>query len=94
MHVGVLRLYLEFPDCASLKEKRSRLKPLLARLRREFNISVAEVDRQDTWDQAVICCALVSNAQGQTQRALQAVIDWVEKNWPDASLIDDQIEIL
>ena len=94
MHVGILRLYLEFPGCASLKEKRSRIKPLLARLRREFNISVAEVDRQDAWQEAVIACALVSNAQGQTQRALQAVIDWIEKNWPDASLIDDQIEIL
>ncbi len=94
MRVGILRLYIEFPGCKSLKEKRSRLKPLLARLRREFNISVAEVERQDTWDQAVVCCALVSSAEGQTQRALQAVIDWIENYWPDVSLIDDQVEIL
>jgi uncharacterized protein YlxP (DUF503 family) len=32
--------------------KRSRLKPLLARLHREFNISVAEVDRNDAWKEA------------------------------------------
>jgi len=67
---------------------------LLARLRREFNISVAEVDRQDAWQEAVIACALLSNSEGQTQRSLQAVVDWIESNWPDASLIDDQIEIL
>ena len=94
MPVGLLTLYLELPGCASLKEKRSRLKPLLARLHREFNISVAELERQDAWRETVIACALVSNDAGHTQRSLQVVVDWVEKNWPDASLIDNHLEIL
>ena len=94
MPVGLLTLYLELPGCASLKEKRSRLKPLLARLHREFNISVAELERQDAWRETVIACALVSNDVGHTQRSLQVVVDWVEKNWPDASLIDNYLEIL
>ena len=94
MPVGLLTLYLELPGCASLKEKRSRLKPLLARLHREFNISVAELDRQDAWRETVIACALVSNDARHTQRSLQVVVDWVEKNWPDASLIDNHLEIL
>jgi len=92
--VGLLTLHLELPGCASLKEKRSRLKPLLARLHREFNISVAELERQDAWRETVIACALVSNDAGHTQRSLQVVVDWVEKNWPDASLIDNHLEIL
>jgi uncharacterized protein len=94
MHVGILTVFIQLPGCASLKEKRSRLKPLLARLRREFNISVAEIDRQDVWQEAVIACALVSNAEGQIQRTLQAVVDWIENNWPDISLTDDQKEII
>lgn len=94
MHVGVLRLEIEFPGCTSLKEKRSRLKPLLARLRREFNISVAEIERLDAWQEAIIACALISNAESQVQRSLQAIVDWIENFWPDASLVDDQIEIL
>ena len=94
MPVGLLTLHLELPGCASLKEKRSRLKPLLARLHREFNISVAELERQDAWRETVIACALVSNDAGHTQRSLQVVVDWVEKNWPDASLIDNHLEIL
>ena len=94
MPVGLLTLHLELPGCASLKEKRSRLKPLLARLHREFNISVAELDRQDAWRETVIACALVSNDARHTQRSLQVVVDWVENNWPDASLIDDCLEIL
>jgi hypothetical protein len=92
--VGLLTLHLELPGCASLKEKRSRLKPLLARLHREFNISVAELDRQDAWRETVIACALVSNDARHTQRSLQVVVDWVENNWPDASLIDNYLEIL
>jgi hypothetical protein len=92
--VGLLTLHLEFPGCASLKEKRSRLKPLLARLHREFNVSVAELDRQDAWQETVIACALVSNDAGHTQRSLQVVLEWVEENWPDASLIDDHLEML
>jgi uncharacterized protein YlxP (DUF503 family) len=94
MAVGILTVYLHLPGCASLKEKRSRLKPLLARLHREFNISVAEIDRQDSWQEAVIACALVSNEKGHADRSLRAVVNWIESAWPDVSLVDDQIEII
>jgi uncharacterized protein len=94
MTLGLLTLQLRLPGCQSLKEKRSRLKPLLARLHREFNISTAELDLQDAWQEALIGCALVSNDAAHTQRALQTVSAWVETNWPDVEIIDDQIEIL
>ena len=94
MALGVLTLQIEIPGCQSLKEKRSRLKPLLTRLHREFNISVAEMDHLDTWNSAIIACALISNNAGQTQRALQNILTWVENNWPDVTVIDDQIEIV
>jgi hypothetical protein len=93
MSLGLLTLQIHLPGCSSLKEKRSRLKPLLARLHREFNISAAEIDRQDAWQEAVLGCALVSNDPAHTQRALQEVTLWVERNWPDVSLIEDKIEL-
>jgi uncharacterized protein len=94
MSVGLLILHLMIPGCTSLKEKRSRLKPLLARLHREFNVSAAEYDRMNAWQEAVIACALVSNEQAHTQRALQQVVRWIEKNWPDITVINDQLEML
>ena len=94
MALGVLTLQIDIPGCKSLKDKRSRLKPLLARLRREFNISVAEIDHQDAWQSAVIACALISNSAGYTQRVLQKIVEWVENYWPDVTVIDDQIEII
>ena len=94
MPVSLLTLSVLLPGCASLKEKRGRIKPILARLHREFNISVAEVDRQDAWQEAVLACALVSNDPGFIQKSLQEVIHFVEKSWPDENLLDHSIEII
>ncbi|MFH1634045.1 MAG: DUF503 domain-containing protein, partial [Chloroflexota bacterium] len=92
--LGRRTLYIHIPGCASLKEKRHRLKPLLARLHREFNISVAEIDHHDVWQSTVIGCALVSNDNGHTQRSLQKIVQWVESHWPDVTLVDEYIELI
>ncbi|MDH5508714.1 MAG: DUF503 domain-containing protein [Anaerolineae bacterium] len=94
MPVGVLELHLHIPGCASLKEKRRRLKPLLARLRREFNVSAAEVDHLDVWQDAAVLCAWVSNDHAHLQRSLQSIVGWVEKYWPDMNVVEVQIEII
>ena len=94
MALGVLTLQIDIPGCNSLKEKRTRLKPLMTRLHREFNISVAEIEHQDVWQSAVLACALVSNSPKHTKRALQKVTQWVENQWPDVTVVDDQIEIV
>jgi uncharacterized protein YlxP (DUF503 family) len=93
LSLGVLVLKVQLPGCTSLKEKRSRLKPLLARLHREFNISAAEIESLEIWQSAGIACALVSNDPNQTRRALQQAARWVEENWPDVELIEEQIEL-
>jgi uncharacterized protein len=94
MALGLLTLHLRLPGCGSLKEKRSRLKPLLARLHREFNISAAEVDFQDKWQDTLIACAVVSNDNRQNQRLLQHIVDWVERDWPDVDVIAEQMEMI
>ena len=94
MALGLLTLYIHLPGCSSLKEKRSRLKPLLARLHREFNVSVAELEHQDVWQDAIIGCALVSNDKRHTQRSLQRVVRWIENSWPDVELVDEQMELI
>jgi uncharacterized protein YlxP (DUF503 family) len=91
--LGLLTIHLHLPACSSLKEKRGRLKPLIARLHREFNVSVAEMDLQDRWQEAVIACAQVNSDAAVLQRSLQTVGKWVEANWPDGHVIDQKIEI-
>ena len=68
--VGTLTLHLHLPGCASLKEKRGRLKPLLARLHRQFNVSTAEMGLQDQWQETVIACGMVGNEAAYLRSAL------------------------
>lgn len=92
--LGTLTLRLHLPACSSLKEKRGRLKPLIARLHREFNLSVAEMDLQDKWQEAVISCAMVGNERRHLELSLQNVARWVAGNWPDGMLVDQKIELI
>ncbi len=92
--LATLTIHLHLPTCMSLKEKRGRVKPLMSRLRREFNVSVAELDLQDQWEEAVIGCAMIGNGRGHLEAALQAVAKWVEGNWPDGMVVDEKIEIV
>jgi uncharacterized protein len=94
MSVGILTLQIQIPGCKSLKEKRSRLKPLIFRLHREFNISVVELEQQDVWDEATIGCAMISNEGKFIQESLQSIVHWLNRNWPDITLVDDHTEII
>jgi uncharacterized protein YlxP (DUF503 family) len=92
--IGILTLHLHLPGCASLKEKRGRLKPLLARLHRQFNVSAAEMDLLDKWQEALIACGMVGNDRVHLEQSLQAIVRWVERYWPDMQLIDEKIELI
>jgi uncharacterized protein YlxP (DUF503 family) len=91
--VATLTIHLHIPTCASLKEKRGCIKPMMARLRREFNVSVAEMDLQDKWQEAVIVCAMVGNETGHLESALQTVAKWVEGNWTDGDVIEQRVDV-
>jgi uncharacterized protein YlxP (DUF503 family) len=92
--LATLTIHLHLPTCASLKEKRGHIKPLMARLHREFNVSVAEMDLQDKWQEAIITCAMVGNERRYLESALQNVAHWVEGHWTDGDVWDTKIEII
>ncbi len=92
--IATLTIHLHIPACSSLKEKRGRLKPLISRLHREFNVSVAEMDLQDKWQETVIACAMVNSDAVTLQQSLQSVAKWVDANWTDGDVIEEKIEII
>ncbi|HYL30960.1 MAG TPA: DUF503 domain-containing protein [Gemmatimonadales bacterium] len=74
-----LRIWdLHLEGCQSLKDKRSVLKPLAGRLRRELNLSVAETGHQDLWQRAEIACAAVGSARAVVEETLRAADRMVE----------------
>jgi uncharacterized protein YlxP (DUF503 family) len=90
MHIAVVTLEIHIPGSASLKHKRSRLKPLLARLHREFNISAAEIGQHDLHNSTVIACVVVSNDSRHPQRVLAKIPRWIEVNRPDLQIVDEE----
>ena len=94
MPIALLTLHLQLPGCSSLKEKRSRIRPILVRLHREFNVSSAEMDHLDHWHEAVLVCALVGNDASQCQRALQTVLQFTQNQFGDEEVFDHRIEII
>ena len=64
----------------------------MSRLHREFNVSVAEMDLQDKWDEAIIACAMINSDAATLRQSLQSVAKWVESNWTDGDVWDTKIE--
>lgn len=94
MVIGASRVRLHLPGCASLKEKRGRLKPLLARLPREFNLAVAEVGLNDVWQSAEIALVTVVNGDaGLAHSLLERAIAWIEPHYPDVLVVESEIEL-
>lgn len=94
MAVGFLSLHFHIPGCASLKEKRAHLKPILARLPREYNLAVAELDYQDVWQDMLIGCVTISSDAAQARRLLQQAAEFAGRAWPDLTLVEHSIEML
>lgn len=80
MIVGVLTAQLHLNGVTSLKEKRSIIKSLLGRLKSRFNISVSEVDHQDSKTSAVIAMATVSNKSSFVDQQFDAIINFMQKD--------------
>ena len=94
MAVALLTIELYLPLNDSLKGKRGILKPLIARLRHDFNVSVCESDQQDAWTRATLEVVCVSQTSALAHRQLQQVANRVESWRMDAQLVDYSIEML
>lgn len=85
MFVGVYRVEIFIPGAHSLKEKRSVLQSLKAKLG-QLGLAVAEVDGQDLWQRASLGVAAVSSDSGWLQD-LPARIESVVLREPRANLL-------
>ena len=92
--VGLLTLELYVPGVGSLKEKRGIVKPLIARLRKAYNVSVAEIADQDQLGHTILGIACVSASPDYVHDLLTSVAQSVTEWRLDAELVDYTIELL
>ena len=93
MVVGAARVELHVHGSQSLKQKRGVVKSLTARLGNRFNISVAEVGGQETWQVAVLGLAVVAGDATTARRRLEKAVDFIEDQHL-AEVTHQEIEIL
>ncbi len=92
MVVGVLRLTLLIPGAQSLKEKRHALHKVLDSVRARFNVSMAEVGEQDSWQRAVVGAACIANDRAFVNEQLDKVVSAVERT-AVVDIINREMEI-
>ena len=92
MIVGVCKVELYIPESNSLKAKRKVIKSLKDRVKKKFNVSIAEVELQNLWQRAILGVATVSNDKKQVDATFSKVISFMEHT--DLAIIRQyQIEI-
>ncbi len=89
MWIGWIEFDLLLGDVHSLKEKRSLVRPLVAELRRRFQLSVAEVDSLDLHRRASIGVAIVSPDAAHAGRMLDEVEQLVDER-PEVQVLSSR----
>jgi len=72
MYIGSLRLDLLLGDVHSLKQKRGVVRPLVAELRKRFEVAVAETGHLDLHRRAEVSVAVVAAETGHCREVLEA----------------------
>jgi uncharacterized protein YlxP (DUF503 family) len=94
MKVGVSQITLHLPECHSLKEKRQVIKSVMARVRQQFEVAIAEVDEQDRWQIAKLGVSCVSNSSQHIDEILGRVRRYIEETRPDIIVTGAEAEII
>lgn len=75
MQIGVLQFEVLVDDSRSLKDKRRVIRSLKDRLRRKYNVSIAEVGSLDKWNIADMALVAVSRDGAHLGAVLNRVTD-------------------
>lgn len=80
MIIGACTIYMTAEWVNSLKEKRMVVKSIIEKTKHKFNVSIAEVDRQDIHKSVVIGFACVTNEVRHADEIIQNVLNYIEDN--------------
>jgi uncharacterized protein YlxP (DUF503 family) len=94
MIVGVSQITLHLPQCHSLKDKRQIIKSIMARVRQQFEVAIAEVDEQDRWQIAKLGVSCVSINSQHIDEILGHVRHYIEETRPDVIVTNTEAEIM
>jgi len=93
LHIGLLQFSIEIPYAESLKDKRGIVRSLKDRVRRKFNVSIAEIEDLDDCSIATLGAVMAGSDVAYINGAMDKLLNLLQ-DWRDATLSDHQLEIL
>jgi uncharacterized protein YlxP (DUF503 family) len=78
MVVGTATVEIFLPESGSLKMKRSIVRRLRDRVRKKFNVSIAEVDHLDKWQRSTLAIGVVTNQVRFADQVLAKVVSEIQ----------------
>lgn len=78
MTVGAALVELHVHGSHSLKAKRGVVRSIVARVRNRYNVSIAEVGGQDTWQRAVLGISAVGGDRTRVRGTLERTVAFIE----------------
>jgi uncharacterized protein len=94
MIVGVSEITLHLPASHSLKDKRQIIKSVMARVRQQFEVAIAEVEEHDRWQIAKLGVSCVSNSRQHADEVLSHVRRYIEETRPDIFVTNAEVELM
>ncbi len=94
MVIGISQITLHLPTSHSLKDKRQIIKSIMARVRQQFEVAIAEVDEHDRWQIAMLGMSCVSNSSQHADEILAHVRRYIEETRPDVIVTNAETEIM
>ena len=85
MIIGYLSLEIYLPYSHSLKEKRKRLSAIKDKLRKKYNVALAELEYQDKWQRSKIGVVTLNSQKRMVEKQFQRILADAE------SMIDGEI---
>ncbi len=89
--VGFYQLEIYIPGACSLKEKRFVLKSLRDRIRRKFNVSIAELEWNEKWQRSLLGIVMVSNENRLIESSFTKILNLID-NDGRVEVIDRHLE--
>ncbi len=93
MHIGSLLIELEITNGRTLKDKRHVIRSLLDRIRGRFNVSAAEVGRNDSVRYATVAAVGVANDRAFLDGMMSKVASLIDRE-PRVVVLDQELEFL
>ena len=94
MTVGACRVTLRLPENESLKGKRQLIKSVTSRVRNKYNVAIAEIDDNESWQIVSLGITCVSNSVRHADEMLSNVVKFIAGSRLEAELLDYEIELL